>query len=120
SPLHQTTTPYLCELREVDARTIWPNEEYNFTPWLAENISRLSRVIGIDIEVLEVERRIGTYELDIYAIDRTNNVIVIIENQLTESDHGHLGQLITYAAGLDAKVIVWIATRVRDEHRAAV
>jgi hypothetical protein len=46
--------------------------------------------------------------------------VLIVENQLGESDHGHLGQLLTYAAGTAASTIIWITTRFRDEHRQAL
>src|SRR5436190_9689921 len=42
---------------------------------------------------------------------------VVIENQLKPSDHGHLGQLLTYAAGTqDGLTAVWIASVIRPEH----
>jgi hypothetical protein len=44
----------------------------------------------------------------------------LIENQLEKTDHGHLGQLITYASGLEAATIVWIARSFTEEHRAAI
>jgi hypothetical protein len=46
--------------------------------------------------------------------------MVIVENQLTMTDHLHLGQLLTYAGGTNAVNVVWIATGFRDEHRAAM
>jgi hypothetical protein len=39
---------------------------------------------------------------------------------LEKTDHTHLGQLITYSAGLEAVTIVWIAAHLTDEHRAAL
>lgn len=45
---------------------------------------------------------------------------VLIENQIERTDHGHLGQLLTYAAGLSAVTIVWVASNFTDEHRAAL
>ena len=45
---------------------------------------------------------------------------MLIENQLERTDHSHLGQLLTYAAGLEAVTVVWIAERFTDEHRAAL
>jgi hypothetical protein len=106
---------------QVDPRQIWPREEKDFTPWVAEHIGELAQAVGVDIEVKEIEKRVGLYELDIYAVDKDNpETIVIIENQLNETDHKHLGQLLAYAAGLDAKVIIWIAPKIRDEHRKTV
>ena len=34
--------------------------------------------------------------------------------------HGHLGQILTYAAGTDPATIVWVVTSFRPEHRAAI
>src|SRR5207247_534456 len=68
----------------------------------------------------QTEHRVGNYELDILGHIGDRDLVVIIENQLNCTDHGHLGQLITYAAGLKAKVIVWIAPEVRDEHKEAI
>ncbi|MFY9607134.1 MAG: hypothetical protein WAU45_00805 [Blastocatellia bacterium] len=107
-------------LTTEDPRQFFPHEGKDFTPWLAANISQLSEVIGIPLKVQQVEQRVGNYLLDIYARDENNESVVIIENQLEETNHRHLGQLMAYAAGLDAKVIVWIATQIRDEHRVAV
>ena len=109
----------LGRLETEDPRLIWPREDKDFTPWLAANIDQLSEVIGIRLRVQQVEQKVGNYQLDIYARDE-NESVVIIENQLELTDHTHLGQLMAYAAGLDAKVIIWIATKVRDEHRLVI
>jgi hypothetical protein len=103
----------------VNLRNIWKSEERDFTPWLSENIDQLSALLGLQITVEQTEKRVGSYELDIFG--RTDNdAIVIVENQLEATDHTHLGQLLTYAAVLDAAIIVWVATEVRDEHRRAI
>ncbi len=34
------------ELIDVDLREAWPHEANDFTPWLAENLHRLSQAIG--------------------------------------------------------------------------
>ena len=105
--------------REDDLRRVWPNEAADFTPWLAENIGRLGEALGMDLEVDAQEASVGSYALDILAHDG-NGRRVVIENQLEDTDHRHLGQLLTYAAGFDANVIVWIARNFQDEHREAL
>jgi hypothetical protein len=112
--------PTLGRLETRDPREVWKNEERDFTPWLAENISQLSDLLGVPIVVEQTEHKVGAYELDIFGRVETNDAIVIIENQLGSTDHSHLGQLITYAAGLDAAIVIWLATEVRAEHKAAV
>ncbi len=96
------------------------HEALNFTPWLAENADRLAEALGIELEFEATEHAVGGYSLDIIGKDQSNGVVLIVENQLGESDHGHLGQLLTYAAVTGASTIVWITTRFRDEHRQAL
>lgn len=103
-----------------DLRTIWKHEEKEFTPWLAENISLLGEALGLDLEVISIEHDVGAFSLDILAKDSSSGNIVAIENQLEITDHTHLGQIITYASGVDAKTVVWISKEVREEHRKAI
>ena len=115
-------TPLLGRLEQVDLRNVWLSESGDFTPWLAEepNISLLADTLGMDLEVEAQEKSVGPYRADIVCKDTTDGSMVLIENQLEKTDHTHLGQLLTYAAGLDAVTIVWIAERFTDEHRAAL
>ena len=103
-----------------DLRSVWPNEASNFTPWLADNIHLLGEALGMDLEKGDTEAPVGNFSVDILTSDNGNGQLVVIENQLAQTDHSHLGQLLTYMAGRNANVIVWIAERFRDEHRAAL
>ena len=111
--------PDLATIHRVDIRGVWSNEAADFTPWLAENIGVLGDALGMNLELDAQEASVGSYSLDILARDG-NGRQVVIENQLESTDHTHLGQLLTYAAGFDANVIVWIARNYRDEHREAL
>jgi hypothetical protein len=114
--------PPLGRLRPVGLREIWPNEAVQFTPWLAlpDNISLLGETIGMQLVDVRTEAAVGGFSADIVALNAADNSIVVIENQLEQTDHTHLGQILTYLAGHDAKTVIWIARRIRDEHRAAV
>ena len=110
----------LASIERIELREVWKDEAANFTPWLAENISRLGEALGLDLELQETEAAVGSYSLDVLATDLNGGRTVVIENQLESTDHNHLGQLLTYAAGLDANVVVWITKEFRDEHRQAL
>ncbi len=114
------TTPNLAKIERVDLREAWPNEARDFTPWLAKNIAELGEALGMDLELQETEASVGGYSLDILATYPDGDRPVIIENQLEATNHDHLGKLLTYAAGYDANVIVWLTREFRDEHRQAL
>ena len=105
-----------------DLRTVWPHEEYDFSKWLAqeENLSELGDALGIEMELEETESPVGNFSVDIFARESGTSRGVIIENQLEDTDHDHLGKIITYAAGKEADVIIWIVKHARDEHKQAV
>lgn len=110
----------LGEIQIIDPRELWTDEARHFTPWLADNAQALSDAIGIPIDVETTEQSIGDFKLDIYGTIEGTDKKVAIENQLDPSDHKHLGQVITYAAGLDASVVIWVTPTVRQEHKDAI
>lgn len=109
-------------LQKVEIREIWEHEATEFTPWLAkqENIDMLGSAIGLDLIVEAEEKDVGPFRADILCKDVATNNLVLIENQLERTDHKHLGQLLTYATGLNAVSIIWIAAEFNEEHRATL
>ena len=118
--------PELGRLERLDElRDVWQTEDQDFTPWLAqdENISILGATLGLDLDVEAQEKGVGPFRADILCRETSgadHDSWVLIENQLEPTDHKHLGQLLTYAAGLRTVTIIWIAQRFTDEHRAAL
>ncbi|MBE5763683.1 MAG: DUF4268 domain-containing protein [Clostridiales bacterium] len=110
------------KLKEVELRDIWRHEEYDFSKWLAkeENISELGEILGLSLIDVETEKQVGSFSCDIYCKDEFSDKKVIIENQLEATDHRHLGEILTYASGLDASIVVWIVKEARSEHARAV
>ena len=107
-------------LKAVPAREVWRHEALDFTPWLLDNADVLSEVIGLDLELDTAEHAVGDFSLDLIGRDRISGDLVIVENQLEQSDHTHLGQIMTYAGGTDAAHVVWVAPSFRPEHRRAL
>lgn len=112
----------LGKLEEVDIRDIWKHEQYDFSEWLAapENIERLNDILGLTLVEVQKEAYVGAYRCDILAQDEASGIKIVIENQLEDSNHEHLGKIITYASGLDASVVVWIVRKAREEHKSAI
>ncbi len=105
-----------------DLRSVWQHEARDFSKWLAqdENLALLSSAIGIDIVLEELESPVGGFSVDLFGTEDGTDRKIIIENQLEETNHDHLGKIIIYASGKDAEVVVWIVSHARDEHRQAV
>ena len=113
----------LAKLKEIkELRDIWTHEALDFTPWLAEdeNMALLADAVGLEITVDETESSVGDFNVDIYATETGTDRKIIIENQLEDTNHDHLGKLITYASGKSADIMIWVVKRAREEHRAAI
>ena len=110
----------LKQLTPVDLSEVWETEPQHFTPWLAqeENLTRLGETLGIDLELEAQEINIGRFRADLLCKNTDDDSLVLIENQLAPTDHTHVGQLLTYAAGIDASTVIWIARTFQQEHRA--
>jgi hypothetical protein len=116
----QAAAVQLAELEEVDPRTIFQRDGAGFADWLAVNLDQLAKELGVS-GLREVGRDVGvgSFTVDVLAqTDRGRRVA--ITTQLEPSDHPHLGQMITFAAGLDVSAIIWITTRIGEEHRAVL
>jgi len=112
----------LGKLDRVLLRDIWENEATDFTPWLVDHIHILGEALDMDLEVTGQEESVGPFSADIVCLDTSDddNAKVLIENQLEKTDHKHLGQLLTYASGLKAVSIIWVAEQFNEEHRAGL
>ena len=106
----------------IDLREIWKHEARDFSKWLSqyENLKELSDTIGLSIVLDELESAVGIFNVDLFASEEGTGRKIIIENQLGDTDHDHLGKIITYAAGTSADVVIWIVKRAKDEHRQAI
>jgi hypothetical protein len=107
-------------LVDLPLREAWKHEAHEFTPWLAQNIDHLSEAIGVPLELTGTEVAVETFSADILARNPMNDSIVLIENQLEMTDHTHLGQIMTYVAGLEAQTVIWIAPSFREPHLSAI
>ena len=107
-------------LEDRPLREAWAHEALAFTPWLAENIDHISEAIGLPLELTGTEVAVDAFAADILARNPQDDSVVLIENQLEQSDHTHLGQILTYLAGLSARTVVWIAPSFREPHLSAI
>lgn len=112
----------LSKLSKVELREVWGHEAIDFTNWLAqeENLDLLSEEIGVDIKLIRTEANVWRFSVDILAEEESSGKKIIIENQLEDTDHDHLGKIITYASWYDAEIVVWIVRDFRDEHKRAI
>ncbi|HWF63614.1 MAG TPA: DUF4268 domain-containing protein [Rhizomicrobium sp.] len=108
-------------LKYLKLRQVWPHEEQDFTPWLAkeENLAALSKELGLELQLEQIEVPVGPYFADILAKDASGRYVVI-ENQFNKTNHDHLGKLIAYSATLNASVVIWIAEQFTEEHQRAI
>ena len=106
-------------IKRVGLREVWSHEAFDFTTWLEDNVDVLFEATGLQLTGVEREQAAGDFSVDLIATDQDGDAVVI-ENQLERSDHDHLGKLITYLVGLQARRAVWIVADPRPEHVAAV
>lgn len=103
------------KIEKVGIKDMWKREDTDFTPWLAKNLDILGREVEMKLSFVQMEKRCGSFSLDILAEDDRRNSVVI-ENQYGKSDHDHLGKLLTYLTGLEAKTAIWICEEGDEQH----
>ena len=118
--MSETFQPNFGRLVEVDIRKAWEHEAHQFTPWLAANLAYLSEALDVPLDLVQREAAVGPFSADLLLQNANDNSLVLVENQLETSDHSHLGQILTYLQGLEAKTVVWIAPKFRDQHLSAI
>ena len=115
----------LGRISRCKVRDIWSNEN-DFSDWLfdsehPENMELLSETLGLNTIITQArEDNIGGFRADIVGEESDTGRKIIIENQFETSNHDHLGKIITYAAGKDASIIIWIVEDARPEHASAI
>lgn len=109
------------DLRPIPASSSegWSHEAKDFTPWLAEHLELLGEQLGLSFQLKQKEYAVGRYSLDLLLEDAQGHT-VIVENQFGQTDHDHLGKLLTYCAGCEARVVIWISESITEEHAAAL
>lgn len=108
------------KLDAVPVRSVWPDEAYDLTPWLAANPELLAEALGMELELEGSEVAVGPFSADLLFRDVSSGTLVVVENMINPTDHDHVGKMITYAAGLGATYAVLLAERFRPEHRSAL
>lgn len=98
----------LGKIERIPVRDVWQHEALDFTKWLAqeENLTQLGGACSIDLEFVDMESAVESFAVDILAKESGSDRRVVIENQLEDTNHDHLGKITTYAAGKDAEVVI--------------
>jgi hypothetical protein len=108
------------KISKIPLKEEFPHEAHDFTPWLKKNLHYIEEELHLkfgDNALTEVE--VGRYSCDVF-VETVDGKKVVIENQFERADHPHLGKMLTYAAGLDADMLIWIAEEFGDEEIATL
>lgn len=115
TPVLPPQPPHIGSIKRASLREVWPHEALDFTRWLQDNLEELNQVLDVPLTAAEREQPAGSFNIDLVAEDESGNT-VIIENQLERSNHDHLGKLLTYLVGVEARAAIWIVSDPRPEH----
>ena len=110
------------QLKSKSISSSFPKEAADFTPWLADedNLNRyLGPILHLTFADVRTEVPVDESRIDILAKDEEGHSI-IIENQYGRTDHDHLGKLITYASGVEARYVIWIVEKSKQNHQKAI
>lgn len=110
----------LAKFEAVALREVWRREDGDFTPWLADNLSMLGDALGLPLEHQDTESWLDGLPYRVDLVAASDGQPVVIENQLEPTDDDHLGRLLIYAAGKNAKTVIWVASEMADAHWQAM
>ena len=113
------TSRKLGRLAEVDLDSIWLYENNDFSRWLVDNLDLLGDALGLRLKTVQTQLTFGNVRQAILA-EEADGGNVAIESYLDRAKRTDQGRLLTYAAGWDAKYVVWIGLRFTAEDRATI
>lgn len=109
----------ISKIETISLRKHFKSESGDFTPWLADNLDYVSETIHRKLVNPLTEQTSENFRVDIQS-ELEDGSVVVIENQFGDSNHDHLGKIITYRTAFDAKVAIWIVEKAKQEHVEAV
>lgn len=109
----------ISKIETISLRKHFKSESGDFTPWLADNLDYVSETIHRKLVNPLTEQTSENFRVDIQS-ELEDGSAVVIENQFGDSNHDHLGKIITYRTAFDAKVAIWIVEKAKQEHVEAV
>ena len=110
-------------LTKVKMKDFWLKEDADFTPWVIDNLQEISDLTGINLGIPMMQQRVGCrYKADVIAVDmNAENEMVVIENQITDFNHDHLGKGLTYMTNVEnVYTVIWISESFTPEHCNAI
>ena len=111
----------LGKLKRFSLQEFWGEDFEKFSSWLIQDeiLEMIGEAIDVELAPANDDMPGGMLKGGVIAKNVKNDAYVIIQGQLAGITHGDFGKLITYAAGLDAAIVVWVASKIPDEHRKA-
>lgn len=103
------------------ARKVWVVNETTDTDLIpAENLALLSDALHMQLELVDWEERISRLNGDIPADDQNIDLAIVIEHRSDKTSHYQLGDFLACAEEYDARILILMADKFREEHRSAL
>ena len=97
----------------------WAEDKRDLTNWMQNNIDVLNASLGIELIEAEHKQEADGRNVDLLAESQSGD-LVVIETQLGDNSHDHLGKVLTHLASFEAKAAIWIAPETRPEQISVV
>ena len=115
-------TARLGKLEKVVVREVLGVDTRELVDWLGkkENLPLLSSAIGKELTFEAHDKSTGPYRSDLCCKDSDTNAWVLFCVVFDRLAYAQIGELLSYAAGLDEVTLVWVAERVTEDHYATL